>query len=432
MKDFKVGMGCADITPPLGTLLFGYPYERPAQKLLDRIFVKATAVRQNEETIVLISAEVCELSLEDCRTVACAIADATGINTDNVLYSCIHTHSAPVTITSVGWGTVDSGYLDSTLIPKSIEAAKEAIASMENARMAIGHTDSYAGINRREIQNGEVILGQNPQGPYTPLMTAIVFKSESGKYLGTIIHFATHPTSAGGSLSISRDWPGYMIDRVEEITGAPCMYINGAEGDLGPRLASGKTTGDDSSIKEIGLIAADDAQKAVEGAVDFDIPELKVLTENIFLPFTRMPSLESVLEEMEKMGDPSKLIEVDIKTYDRLKNIKEMYESGKAAPDHLELKQTVISLGDLAIVPFPFEAFCSIALSLSDNSPYKNTLLFGLTNGCFGYLPTEEQLPYGGYEVDSFRASVIPGFIDSLDKYIVEENVKLLNKLYTN
>jgi hypothetical protein len=70
------------------------------------------------------------------------------------------------------------------------------------------------------------------------------------------------------------------------------------------------------------------------------------------------------------------------------------------------------------------------ALSLREKSPYRQTLLFGLTGGSFGYLPTEDQIPFGGYEIGSFRASTIPGFIDSLDKHIVSENVKLLKKLH--
>lgn len=433
MKDFYVGMAKADITPPLGTLLYGYPSERPSNNLLDELKVGAVAVKQGDKTVVFISADICAMNQDKCDIVAEAIADATGVKKDNILYSCIHTHSAPITRTSAGWGTADMDYVSNTLIPKSIEAAKNAISNMEPAVMGIGYAESYAGINRRELtSDGEVILGQNPDGPYDPTMTAFVFKGTDGKGIGTMIHFATHPTSAGENLSITRDWPGYMIDRVEEITGAPCMYINGAEGDIGPRLSNGRTTGagDESYIREIGLIAAEDVAKAVNSITEFKVPELKIMTETIKLPFIDMPSLESVIKDMEAMGDPSKLIEVDISTYARLEKIKKIYEDGEEIPTCMELKQTVISLDELAIVPLPFETFCNIALSLREESPYKQTLLFGLTGGSFGYLPTEDQLPYGGYEIGSFRAATIPGFVDSLDKHIVDENVNLLNKLY--
>ena len=432
MSNFKVGMAKTDITPPIGALLYGYPSERISNNVLDPIAVNAVAICQDGETIVLISAEICAMNLDKCKLVAESIAKSTGVKAENILYSCIHTHSAPITKTSAGWGTADMGYVNDTLIPKSIEAASTAIANMKDAVMAVGQIDSYVGINRRQIKDGEVILGQNPEGPYNPKMTSFVFKDTEGNNIGSIIHFATHPTCGGENLSVSRDWPGYMIDRAEEITGAPCMYINGAEGDVGPRLSNGRTTGagDESYIKETGLIAAKDVEAAIADATDFKVPTLKVHTENISLPFVEMPSLESVLKKMEEMGDPEKLIEVDISTYARLSKIKKMYEDKVEAPTSLELKQTVIALDDVAIAPFPFEAFCKIALSLAEKSPFEETLLFGLTGGSFGYLPTEDQIPYGGYEIGSFKAATIPGFIESLDKYIVDENVKLLNKLY--
>lgn len=432
MKSFKFGMAKADITPPIGTLLYGYPSERISNNILDNISVNAISVQQDDETVIFISAEICAMNLDKCQLVSKAVSDATGIKVENILYSCIHTHSAPITRTSAGWGNADMNYLDNTLIPKSIEVAKTAVEKMVPAVMAIGQIDSYVGINRREIKDGQVILGQNSDGPYDPRMTALVFKDNNGNNLGSVIHFATHPTSAGEGLSVSRDWPGYMIDKVQEITGAPCMYINGAEGDIGPRLSNGRTTGagDEKYIEEIGLIAAADGEKVISAATDFVVPNMKVHTENIFLPFVEMPSLESVLEKMEQMGDPSKLIEVDISTYDRLEKIKKMYEDGANAPTGLTLTQTVVSFDDLAIVPLPFEVFCNIALSLDDKSPYNDTLLFGLTGGSFGYLPTEDQIPYGGYEISSFKAATIPGFVESTDKNIVNENVKLLNTLY--
>lgn len=298
--------------------------------------------------------------------------------------------------------------------------------------MGWGTVDCLAGINRREIKDGKVILGQNPSGPYDPTMTGIVFKTPSGENIATIIHFAMHPTCSGSNFSITRDWPGYMVDRIEEVTGASCMYINGAQGDIGPRLSNGQTTGDESSAKEAGTIAADSAEKLVNSITEFKVPELNLASGKIPLPTVPVPSFEQVLNDMEKMGDPEKLVDLDVKIYDTLKRIKAIYEKGESFPPDIVLNQTVIALDSLALVPFPFESFCEIALSLNEKSPYERTLLLGLTNGTLSYLPTEEQLPYGGYEVGSFHCSSIPPFIDSMDKYIVEENVKLLNTLHNN
>ena len=432
MKSFKAGMAKADITPSLGALLYGYPSIRPAKKVLDNIFVKAVVLNQNGKTVVLISAEICSLNLINCQQIAEAISDSCGIEKENIIYSAIHTHSAPITTTVAGWGSADEEYINNILISQSVAATKSAIENMQDAVMAIETTESLVGINRREVTpDGKVILGQNPDGPYDPTMTAIQFKNLKGENIGTIIHFACHPTASGENLSVSRDWPGYMIDRVEEITNAPCMYINGAEGDIGPRLSNGKTTGDEALAKEVGLIAADDVKKAIENAKDFFVPELKTISGTLSLPLIEMPTLESIIDKMEAMGDPEKLIEVDITTYARLEKLKKMHEDKVEPLKTVEIHQTVVALSNLALAPFPFEAFHNLAKSLAEKSPFEKTLWIGLAGGSFGYIPTEEQLPYGGYEVDSFRAATIPGFVDGTDKNVVSESIKLLNKLYT-
>lgn len=430
MQTFKVGMAKLDITPPLGTLLCGYPTVRPAQKILDNLNVYAVVLETDHDTVAFISAEICVLGSDSCALIASTVAKETGIKEENIFISTTHTHSGPATVSTAGWGDANSDYLNETLIPCSVKVATMAFANRQSAMMAVGRTESYAGINRREISDsGEVILGQTSEGLYDPKMTALVFKTVSGENIGTLIHFACHPTAAGANLSITRDWPGLMVDHVEDVTGAPCMYINGAEGDIGPRLSNGMTTGDDSHVIEIGRIAAIDAEKAVNNATEFKIPELKVLTETISLPTVPMPSLESVIAEMEAMGDPEKLIEVDILKYDRLKTMKKMYETEIEKNESLQLRQTVIALDNLTIVSLPFETFCEISLAIQRESVYEQTLIFGLTGGSCGYFPTEEQLPYGGYEVDSFRATTIPGFIDGLDKHVVGEFANLLNKL---
>lgn len=429
-KEFKMGMAKADITPKLDCLLYGYPWTRRAEKVLDPLSVSAVALQQDEETVLMLSAEVCCLNYDACDDMRESIANATGVKKSNILYSCIHTHSGPITHTSMGWGSADMDYINGTLLTGSVEAAKKAMMSMKSAVMGIGTVDSMVGINRREVTPaGEVILGQNPNAPYDPTMTVISFKSTDGENLGNIVHFAAHPTVAGGNLSITRDWPGIMIDRVEEISGAPCMYINGAEGDVGPRLSNGKTTADESYLDEIGTKAADDAQKAYKSITEYKVPDLNVKVGSVEIKYAELPSQEDIEKEIEALENLDDLFGTQVTRHAQLQKIKALYASGDPLPVSRTVEQTVVVLDDFAMVPFPFEVFCNIALSLRELSPYKQTILLGLTGGSYGYLPTEEQIPYGGYEIDSFRAANVPAFPDSLGKHIVSENIKLLNHL---
>ena len=54
----------------------------------------------------------------------------------------------------------------------------------------------------------------------------------------------------------------------------------------------------------------------------------------------------------------------------------------------------------LASGQHPLELFCEISNEVRDRSPFPFTFYYGYTNGWLGYLPTEEEWKYGGYEVD--------------------------------
>ena len=57
-----------------------------------------------------------------------------------------------------------------------------------------------------------------------------------------------------------------------------------------------------------------------------------------------------------------------------------------------------LRIGDLAVCAIPFETFVETGLELKRRSPFPRTLVIGIANGCYGYLPTPEQHKLGGYE----------------------------------
>ena len=428
-----VGVSKESITPALGTELYGYPLPlRCAERVMDPISVGAIAVKQGEDTVIYISAEVCLFKVPKASQMRKVISDATGIKYENVILGCIHTHSGPITSGSTGWGAANTDFIDNFFLPRAVKVAQEAVSRLQPAVMGLGISETMAGINRRQIdENGNVILGQNPEGPYDPTMTLICFKSPEGKHLGSMVHFAAHPTAAGRNPAFTRDWPGLVIDKVEELTGAMCIFFNGAEGDVGPRLSNGETTGGEEHVIEAGLIAAADIEKAYKNIDNYIVPKMKIHYGTIFLPYITPYTREFTEARIREFEENPETIEgVRASLYDQLKRLKTLYDSGEELPRGNEILQTVVSLGDIAIVPAPFEAFCNIALAIREGSPYKHTIMLGLTNGTYGYLPTEDQLSFGGYEVDSFRTIGTIGMVDDADKHFITQNVKLLNEIY--
>jgi len=205
------------------------------------------------------------------------------LNFKNISISATHTHSGPAMKTANGWGSANEAYIDEIFIPQTIAAAKAAIEALKPAVMGVGTTHSEVGINRREmLQNGEIILGQNPYGIFDPEMTVVSFKGLDGSPIANIVHYSAHGTAAGRNSEITRDWPGIMVDRLVNETGAVTLFFNGSEGDAGPRLSNGQTTGDNADwtktdvptgdicyVYEIGSVAAIDAMRAYKSIKEY-------------------------------------------------------------------------------------------------------------------------------------------------------------------
>ena len=64
----------------------------------------------------------------------------------------------------------------------------------------------------------------------------------------------------------------------------------------------------------------------------------------------------------------------------------------------VSVKIQAIRIGDFAVVGYPFETFCEIGLEVKAKSPFPQTMVIGLANGRYGYLPTPAEHRLGGYE----------------------------------
>src|SRR5205823_1797506 len=80
------------------------------------------------------------------------------------------------------------------------------------------------------------VCGFNPGGPADDTILVARVTAERGALLGTLVNYACHPTTlAWENTQISPDYPGALREVVENATGAPCVFLQGASGDLGPR-----------------------------------------------------------------------------------------------------------------------------------------------------------------------------------------------------
>ena len=128
------------------------------------------------------------------------------------------------------------------------------------------------------------------------------------------------------------------------------------------------------------------------------------------LPLQPMPSQEECERDLaewepafrELKGEHHRSWQV-CRRYFAAKERFEACQSGSVATG-LPLDLQVVALDDVALIGLPGEIFVETGLAIAEASPFSLTLPVGYANGSIGYVPTSEEVPYGGYEVLDARA----------------------------
>ena len=115
----------------------------------------------------------------------------------------------------------------------------EAQAAIQPATIVYGFGRCPLATHRdfRDEASGQFVCGFNPSGNAddTVLVARATDDCRAG-CLATFVNYACHPTTlAWENQLISPDYPGAMREVVERAMPAPCVFLQGASGDLGPR-----------------------------------------------------------------------------------------------------------------------------------------------------------------------------------------------------
>lgn len=427
----SLGVAKRIITPHVGGYLYGYPNPPRSTSVNDDLAVTALYLQDGDTRALLLSFTICSLAASLCERLSVILEEETGVSRTAILLHATHTHSGPSTTDSVGWGAADRDYIETILIPAAIAAAKEAAASPRPARLAVSSGECLLGINRRQLVNGQSCLGQRPGGIQDTTMTVLGFFGEDGAPLCTAVHYAAHCTASGKNSEITRDWAGVMIDALAEKTGAPVLFLQGPEGDIGPRMPSGKTIGE-ASVKDalaMGEIAARDAVRIYNTLGDAEAVTLSTSEMTLNLPLAKRPSraeAEATLAKYEGFAAG-----VEAKTADYCRRVLASYDDGYTEKESLPIKQNLLALGDTVLVSFPYELFSEIGINVKAKSPFTRTLSLALTGGALAYFVTESEISYRGYEVDMFLLGNVQPYPCDADKSLTALTLGHLNDLKT-
>ena len=424
-----LGVARRNITPAVGGCLVGYAPDVRSVAVNDDLTVTAFCFEQNGKRALLASFTLAGIAKKIADGLRLRIEEAFGIPRSAIILHGTHTHSGPNLLAAHGWGDPDYPYLEEILIPALLSAVEEALGNRKSVTMAITSGESLVGINRRErLADGRVKLGQNPWGEFDPTMTVISFADEEDAPVANIIHYSCHGTAAGRNHEITRDFSGVMTDTLEAQTGAITAFFNGTIGDAGPRLTNGRTVGmgDVGFAMRLGAVAGQDAVRIYNQPKYRTHPRLSLISCETRLPLLpRIPLIEAK-EKYEPFR--GKTINIEAQSEKHYRSIIESYENGYEELAFHADEQTVLRLGDLAIVATPFELFSEIGLRIKKDSPVPHTLLLSNANGSEGYFATESELCRGGYEIDMFLTKYLQAPVPDADFHFITQTLENLEK----
>ena len=152
----------------------------------------------------------------------------------------------------------------------------------------------------------------------------------------------------------------------------PCLFINGAAGNLAPIYSVAKDI-NDPFLNQYRTLIGDKVLQANSGIIT--TKKVSLFTEEITIETPRKKDL----------GWPS-----DFTKYTH---------TNHAGENMVMLPVQFLRINnDIAIWNSPCELFCEISNEIRSRSPFPFTFYYGYANGWLGYLLTEEEWKHKGYE----------------------------------
>lgn len=385
---FKVGYAEVDITPAKPMPMWGYSARRDALSsgVRDPLHAKAVVIDVGPNKLAIVGLDLGRSPMTDVMDrIRNAVRDQSGV--DYILMSGSHTHHGPVLELSDepgrGRGVFDDGvaYLEA-LEEKLIGVINDAAENVVEARIGWGMNEVFMNRNRHTRIEPK---------PVDSELNVLRFDDLGGRPIALVVNYAAHPTMLPvDDLRYSAEYPGQMMQAVEDTMGTNCIFMQGAAGDMSVR-----TTPETNTIETYGAALAEEVVRLaseIETVVPVN-PSIRGADES----FPVMSRIDLGNELVRLLFGAIFFPEMANRASDEIVN-------GIISPN----LTTIVVNRDLALVGASGEFFCTHAKRLRRLSPMK-TIFFGYCNGHHLYFPTIEASIEGGQGARIFESWVPVG-----------------------
>jgi hypothetical protein len=239
-----LGFARADITPPVGIYHRMWGAAKHDRATGVHRPLTATALWLNStigsEQLLVLGLDHCILDAADIDAIRVAAGRVVPMISGSIQVCLSHTHGSAWLSRSrahLPGGDLIGPYLDD-LARVCAEIAQRAAETARPATLVYGTGECSLARHRDywDEETRQFVCGFNPTGPADDTVLVARAVADDGRTLGTVVNYACHPTTlAWQNTLLSPDYVGAMREVVEGHTAAPCLFLQGASGDLGPR-----------------------------------------------------------------------------------------------------------------------------------------------------------------------------------------------------
>ncbi len=423
MSVAKAGWSEVDTTPPPGLPMGGRgPRFTPGASILDPLKAQVFLLVDGSGSSTLwVSIDLVSVDQTAVHRLRLDLASVTGVAFDAIVVNLSHTHSGPM----CGF----EGY--STLTPKPAElqayedrihqdilrAAAEALDHLRPVQISIHRGESAVGISRRRpAEGGTMAMGPNPHGACNPDLWVLEATALEGDDRAVLFNYGCHAVLVYGFAwdGISSDYPGVCRRELRDRLGtaAHAQFIQGLAGNVRPRIVADLQAGNfRTSTPEDPLSAGRELAADVLSLLDADgepiQPALRTAAGWFLAPKdpSRVPPLEH-WESLTAEGAADPLRSGSQSSEDELsRNLAEYWthrlKSGIPPARAVSIGVGLIQLAEghrIAWISGEVLAEWMGHLRTWLDDPKLN--VWGYCQDGRGYLPVDEILHEGGYEVD--------------------------------
>jgi hypothetical protein len=382
----------------------------PGTEILDPLYAQAVVLQDAQgRRVVFISVDLVEFSAPLSDQVSRDIAAALGTHPSCVLINASHTHASPMM--GIGrYATLQSSPSELTAYIQSLHSilvklAIQAAANLQEVSVTWRMGKSDIGINRRRSVDGQMLMKPNPEGAYDDSLWVLDLQatSPSGPRCLLFSH-ACHPVLVYGFAwnAISAEWPGKCRQSITDQLGdhVHCQFFQGLAGNVRPRAVADlelyefrKPTPQD--VIDTGVKLARDILALLQTKGDelaLSLAAQRGWFSAHYQPSPLLTHWQSLLNhELEHIRASAG------------------YWAARLSPGGIPPFATsawpvglVRLAADHMIAWFGGEPMAQWRKIIERALPGRRLALWGYTQDSCGYLPVDEMLPEGGYEVTGY------------------------------